>query len=326
MRTIRWGLVVAVTWLATTTANAQHNSHANAVGHHGLHNPHVGGSISLSVGTWPRYFGAYGGYGLSYGSPYYSGYGYLPYGSNSFAYGYASPYGTYYAPSSNYVEYYLPPVYYPAELAYGPQAVKQFMGLDRNFALGPLAAGAAAIPTPAPAPAGPRVSNLETLRRARKYIDIGDRLFLAQEFHSALQQYKTASKTAPDLADAYIRQGFALLATGRYEFAVEAFRRGLSVDPKYAHSDFRLDAIYGDSRAAKTAHLETLAATALDRADDADLLFLLGMFLHFDGQADRAQRFFLRAAALERGEAGYIRAFVTPPDATEPAIIAGRDA
>jgi tetratricopeptide (TPR) repeat protein len=208
----------------------------------------------------------------------------------------------YYNPRVNCVNYYLPPVYYPAELAYGPQAVKQFMGVDRNFAMGPLTytvydttkdTARAVDLKPAT-----RASNARTLDLARRYIDFGDGRFRAQKFHEALQRYKTAAAIAPDLADAHIRHGLASAATGKYEGAVKSIVRGLQLDPTWPTRGFALDDIYADGRAAKTGHLEALARTALADKDNGNVLYLLGVMLYLDGHPERAQKFLKRAADL----------------------------
>jgi hypothetical protein len=143
-----------------------------------------------------------------------------------------SPHGVHYVPGANYVNYHLPAVQYPAELSYGPQAVKQFMGVDRNFALGPLATNS--VPPPRivkPVPPVTRVVNLKleppasnarNLELARRYIDFGDARFAAQEYHLAAQRYKTAISMAPSLADAHIRYGITLTSLAKYDAAVAA--------------------------------------------------------------------------------------------------------
>lgn len=243
---------------------------------------------------------------VSYVSPYFCS---TPSYSTGY-YGYTGT--TYYNPSSNYVNYQLPAVSYPAELSYGPQAVKQFMGVDRNFALGPLLnqPDRDALVRPVVTDIKIRATNAETLKKARGYLAIGDDLFRRQKFHSALQQYKTATRFAPELAEGYFRQGHALVATSRFDLATEAFKRGLKTDANVAKSDFLLSEIYGDAKMAKTAHLENLATAALDRDSDADLMFLLGVFLHFDGQADRGVKFFQRANDLAGANNAHLAHFL----------------
>lgn len=156
-----------------------------------------------------------------------------------------------------------------------------------------------------------RVSNAESLARARQFITFGDQHFQAQEYSEAYQRYKKAAIAAPDLADVYVRQGFSLVAIGRYAQAAKTLRRGLAMNPAWPQSAFRLDDLYGDNRLAKLALLERLATDAGDGQEDADLMFLLGVTLYFDGQAERSRLFFRRAVELgaDRGAiVGFLKA------------------
>ncbi len=58
---------------------------------------------------------------------------------------------------------------------------------------------------------------------------------------------------------------------------------------------------------------DRLAAAMGLSAQDADLAFLMGVFLHFDGQVERARPFFQRAAQLAGGDAKYVKAFEGVP-------------
>ncbi len=156
----------------------------------------------------------------------------------------------------------------------------------------------------------PRTSNPASRERALRLVMAGDAHFAEQQYQLALQQYKTAAGAAPDLATPYLRQGLALIATRRYDLAAEAFKRALDVDDAVPDSDFRVDSLYGDLRLAKNSHLETLATRALDKPDDANMLFVLGVFLHFDGEPERAVKFFRRSAELSGDMAPYARPFV----------------
>ena len=72
-----------------------------------------------------------------------------------------------------------------------------------------------------------RVTNADQKAKAGRFIAFGDTNFGKQSYLSASERYKTAAQMAPDLAEAYLRQGFALVAMGQYESAAKAFRRGL---------------------------------------------------------------------------------------------------
>jgi hypothetical protein len=80
--------------------------------------------------------------------------------------------------------------------------------------------------------------------------------------------------------------------------------------PDWPSSDFRLDALYGDAALAKQAHQDSLANAALRDPNDADLLFVLGVFLHFDGQSERAKKFFAKSQELKSDAAPYVNAFL----------------
>ena len=173
----------------------------------------------------------------------------------------------------------------------------------------PLAGQPQAAPAPAAAPAAerperkPRVSNLEAKTRAGKFIDAGDRLFRQQRFREALERYKLAVPQAPDMAEIFMRQGFAESAIGQYETALRLFRRGLKIQPKWRPGELRLDDLYGaDNKLAKGAHFEALAQQMQAAPHDPHLLFVLGLELEFDGQTERAAPFLLRAGQLGANE------------------------
>lgn len=218
----------------------------------------------------------------------------------------------------------LPPVIVPADQLYGPQAVLRFMGLADNGVQQPVNVPAR---NQQPAPLGGgfgllapnqnpvvqpkvRVSNEEARARAGRFLQSGNEQFRKQQFNGALGLYKQASTAAPDVAANYFRQGLALIALGRYEPAAKALKKGLTLDPEWPRSQFRLEDLYGDNRVVKAAHREALATDATAQPDDSDLLFLLGVVLYFDGQPDRARPFFQRAQDLNPADSGHVAAFL----------------
>lgn len=251
-------------------------------------------------------------------------YGWAPYSY----YGYGAT-GLYFNPLTNTTEYYLPPVYAPAELNYGPAAANRFLGLPPEVPMAPAPDAAAAVepddedtPSPEAIVSRLRKSNAESIARGQRYVEFGNALFLAERFHEALQRYKSALEAAPDQADTYLRQGFALIAVNQYRLAAKAFKIALQLDPILVRNEFRLDDLYGVNQLAKEAHLEALAREALDRPADGDLLFLVGVTLQTDGEAARAQRFFLKAVELGGEDAARLLAPLTgiaPPEDKAPA-------
>jgi tetratricopeptide (TPR) repeat protein len=153
---------------------------------------------------------------------------------------------------------------------------------------------------------------------ARRFMQLGDEYFRAGRYTLAYDRYRSAGQAAPRLGDAYLRQGFALAANGRYEAAAREIKRGLERDPNLTQSDLRLSDLYGDKSKAKTAHLDAMAKAADGRFAGSDLLFLIGVYLHFDGQEERAKPFFQRAAQVAGGKAAHLEAFLHPPKPVEP--------
>jgi hypothetical protein len=143
-----------------------------------------------------------------------------------------------------------------------------------------------------------KTTNAEQKARAGRFLQYGDDNFAKQKYLAALGRYKTAISTAPDLADSYLRQGFAYVALGQFDSAAKAFRRGLTVQSNWRGSALQLDALYGHGAIVKEQHLEELAKAVEDNPLDADLLLTLGMELYFDGQRDRAELCFARAVQL----------------------------
>ncbi|MEQ8791408.1 MAG: tetratricopeptide repeat protein [Pirellulaceae bacterium] len=251
-------------------------------------------------GLFGRRGTATGGY---YTQPYYwYDYKYFPV-ANSSLYAPSSlyPYGYTYNPESNYIDYYTPPYEIPRDPAAG-------MGFGAPGVGAP--GGEAAEAAEKFEVRRPRTSNPESRRIARRFVETGDSYFQRQRYSEALAQYKSAAKLAPDLAEIYFRQGHAYVATRRYDLAAGVFRRGLALDPEIVRADYTLDTLYDDAKIAKHSHLDTLAATTLGRVDNADLLLVLGVFLHFDGQADRARKFFERSAEVSPPEDNTVEPFL----------------
>lgn len=271
-------------------------------------------------------------YGYGWGGAYYPSYGYYN-GWGSPWLGYAAPY---------YGGFAAPPVIVPAETWYGPGAVRRMMGVDPPLGTPivkqtviNLPATTTAKPTtvnkpigsaPQPAaqpqagfgvlagvaqPARPNVptTNAATQARARKEIDAGDAAFQKQRYADAFTSYKDASRIAPDLAEAYLRQAAASVALKRYDDAVAQLKFGLQLSTGWVEGPFRTAALYGDDKIAQTNHLDALAQAALDRPS-SDLLFLTGVMLYFAEPQTRAEPLLRRAAGLSIGETWYIDPFL----------------
>jgi tetratricopeptide (TPR) repeat protein len=199
-------------------------------------------------------------------------------------------------------------------------AVQQFLGMNELRPVNLAAAGPASGPSIAPSTNHfvARVANVESRRKAERMIAEADELFQAQNFHSALQRYKLAGTTAPDLAEAFWRQGHAFIATHNYELAARAFKRAIALSDDLGRGGFRLSDIYGGATTTKSLHLEELAEWAVAKRNTSDAYFLLGLFLEYDGQQARAEKFFQKAADLAGISGGHVAMFL---DRAEPTLL-----
>ena len=290
--------------------------------HDDHHHHHNRGNFGYGYGYgYPYYGGVWGGTSLSIGvglPPAYGAYSFYNPGYYGYGYGYSSlyPYGTYYRPSDQYLEYYLPPTE-PAELNYGPQAMKQFMGLPRDFAMQPQRTGqfeslVTPIPSPlkieATKPVAIEQPSDQAIERAEHFIQSGDNLFQQQRYQEALGRYKDAVAAAPGYAEGHLRKGLAYLATNRPDEAVDAIELAIQQNPEVAGTSLTLDALLGNNGLAKTSIIEANARRAVTDPQNPEYLFCVGVLLFFDGDRDRAQQCF-QAARQAGGDADDIDAF-----------------
>ena len=141
-------------------------------------------------------------------------------------------------------------------------------------------------------------------------------MFAQQRFASALDRYKSAVASAPDMAAAYFREGHAFVATHQFDLAAKAFKLGVLLSKDIPADTIALDELYGDNLLTKQSRMEAVAQSALLDQQNADLLFLVGILLHQDGQVERAKTFFDHAAQREGSDAEYLRPFLAKPTAS----------
>lgn len=229
-------------------------------------------------------------------------------------YPWSYPYPPYY-----YDPYYGRSLYIPAEDLYGPQAVARLLAWNawnrRPAPVDALAPEENAEDQAAPKEVPPKQPNLrgtnhEAVSLGWKFIGYGDAHFADGRYSDAYQRYRRAVQAAPQLAAGYFRQGYALAGMGRYDLAAKALKRGLALDPGWPTSDFSNDELYGQNQLAKTAHLDAMTKAAQEQPNDADLMFLLGVYFHFDHDPDHAAVFFRRAAQLTGPEDAHLEAFL----------------
>ena len=87
---------------------------------------------------------------------------------------------------------------------------------------------------PAPAPIGK--TNRENQHNAEVDYDRGNALYLAQQYHAALQSYDQAILLNPEYAEAHCNRGIALLALRQHQAALESFDKAIQLKPEYAEA------------------------------------------------------------------------------------------
>jgi hypothetical protein len=158
-----------------------------------------------------------------------------------------------------------------------------------------------------------RHSSIESRRKAERLLVEGDELFRAQNFHSALQKYQLAARTAPELAEAHWRQGHALVATRNFDLAGKSFERAVALTDDLGRGGFQLNDLYGAAARTKANHLDALAEWAISREGAPQPYFLVGLFLHYDGQQGPAEKYFRKASDLAGVSGAHIAVFLAKP-------------
>ncbi len=284
--------------------------------------------------------------GWSYGTPYtyVPPTGYVPGGFIPGGYvtpgGYVAGYAPGFAPAWGGA-YVSTPLVLPAESLYGPQAVQRFMGtLPTTLPTTPPVTVSPTTPaatTVTPPPVGfgvlagngagvaqpvvvnrPRASNDASKARALELLHQGDEHFRAQRYTQALSRYKDAAANAPDVAEAYFRQGWALTALGQLDNAQRSLRRGFELRSDWPNSPFQLRELYGDNPLVLDTHREALLRAQQDRPLEATPVYLLALFDYFRGERAAARTLFAKAKELELGDPRPIQAFLDVLNAAPP--------
>jgi tetratricopeptide (TPR) repeat protein len=251
------------------------------------------------------YYGPWGYGGWGYGGWGYGGWGYP---------GWGYPYGGWYRPYFRPAPVILPPVVIPAEQIFGPAAAARMLGVDLfgQGGFGQAGFGQAGFVPLRPEVIAAReaarvdrdekpafVSNPTARQRAARFMELGDGYFAQGNYVLAYDRYKSAVQATPDLVEPYLRRGQALIAMQSYDLASDTYLHAFKLHPNWAKTAFRLDTVYGNRQREKQDHLDALAAAA-ERQPTAELMFLVGAQLLYDGQAERSLKFFDRAKELPR--------------------------
>lgn len=159
---------------------------------------------------------------------------------------------------------------------------------------------------PAPAaqlPPGPDLPDpavAAQLKRAWRYIDLGDRYLREGRLLDARNRYRKAESAAPDLAAVAFRQMFLELAHGNLETAAAHLQRGLLLDPDWPTRRFALPTVYSDKTLRQVT--QSLDQRLRQFPNDADALVLSGVIAYSHGDQALAERQFQRALRVTNGQ------------------------
>lgn len=118
----------------------------------------------------------------------------------------------------------------------------------------------------------------------------GDTWFRKQEYHKAIDRYKTAVSEAEDRGAAHARLAAAYAAIGRFDRAVERIKLGTQSDPDFARKLGTFEKLLGEeNKIAKSALMSSATRWTKEDIRDPDRLLLLGMLCRMDGKPDYAK-------------------------------------
>lgn len=163
------------------------------------------------------------------------------------------------------------------------------------------------------------ISSPESRQLSLEQQAAGDAKLQTGHWPQACLNYRNAVDAAEERAEAHLRLGFAHTALQRFPLAVREFKRALSLDPAAASSKDRLAMLFGsDSEAARKSIQRRISGWVREDLHDADRLFLLGLWLHFDDDA-RAPAI-LEAALRFADQDQHIVALLAPTRGVVPVI------
>lgn len=143
-----------------------------------------------------------------------------------------------------------------------------------------------------------RKSDANDRTRADQAIADGDQEFADGQYRRAMLDYRDALKRAPDYPLALFRAAHAHTVLGDYDLAVTYFGMGLELSRDIVRDGFTLDTLYKGDAISKQQHYGELGAALRRQPQDGGLNYLMGMMLHYDGNAQKAEEYFRKAVEL----------------------------
>jgi hypothetical protein len=143
--------------------------------------------------------------------------------------------------------------------------------------------------------------------------------FSRQDYDASAKSFLQVAMADPANADAWLAYAVARFATGEYEVAATAIRRGVQRYPEVVDSTFDIRERYGVPEDFAR-HLRTLEEEVIDDPKDGDAWLTLGFVRHFSGQRDLAERAFRVVENRFPADAELARTFLNAkPPVTAPA-------
>ncbi|MFO1094676.1 MAG: hypothetical protein U0992_15425 [Planctomycetaceae bacterium] len=147
----------------------------------------------------------------------------------------------------------------------------------------------------------------------------GDLKFQELKLDAARSEYQQALMTAPDRPEPYFRLGINQAFRSDFAGAVQNLKLGLQLDPNWPHTGPTLDDLIGERNLLpKTQFKQRVIDWVREDIRDPDRLFLLGVVLHMDNDADHAAPLFEAAARLG-GMKPHLQVFLSDPVETQQA-------
>jgi tetratricopeptide (TPR) repeat protein len=137
---------------------------------------------------------------------------------------------------------------------------------------------------------------------ADRVAEAGRRAFTDGQYGRALELFRRAAVLTPDEPSAHYLVSQAQFALGKYREAVVAIAAGMAVRPDWPQARFGSRELYWKKPELFDDHLAALRQAEAEFPDDANLVFLLGHQVWFDGKHDEARPLFRKAAALGKGQ------------------------
>ena len=130
----------------------------------------------------------------------------------------------------------------------------------------------------------------------------GDQAFTESDFAEAVREYQRAVELRPEQAVGWLRLGFGLIAIDQRAQALSAFKEAATKSRRLHTDDCNLSQLYRGQEQLKSDHLNRLAKHAIDQPDSSSHWLLVGVFLWFDGQQDRAESFLKQASSMAEAD------------------------